>query len=168
VEALLAAVDVDYRHDVVVAACVCFAEYADDRPMKELTLRSSTVPAAYESGQFYRRELPYVLDVLGRLDRLPRVVIVDGHVWLGPDVPGMGARLHGELNQRTVVIGVAKRAYRGATSSVVVRRGRSTHPLYVSAAGIDVGRAAEHVRDMHGPYRIPTLLKRVDRLSRDG
>jgi deoxyribonuclease V len=45
-------------------------------------------------------------------------------------------------------------------------RGKSKIPLFVSAAGLSVRQAAEHVYSMGGPYRIPTLLKRVDLLSK--
>jgi len=47
-----------------------------------------------------------------------------------------------------------------------VLRGDSRRPLYVTAAGLDPAAAALHVRSMHGPFRIPTLLKRVDQLCR--
>ena len=32
----------------------------------------------------------------------------------------------------------------------------------VTAAGMDLAEAAGHIQAMHGPCRIPTLLKRVD------
>jgi deoxyribonuclease V len=38
----------------------------------------------------------------------------------------------------------------------------------VTAVGIDLAEAARRLGEMHGPYRIPTLLKRVDRLCREG
>jgi deoxyribonuclease V len=38
--------------------------------------------------------------------------------------------------------------------------------LFVTAAGIAPPRAADLVRSMHGPHRIPTLLKRTDQLAR--
>jgi deoxyribonuclease V len=47
-----------------------------------------------------------------------------------------------------------------------VQRGHSRRPLYVSAAGIDAETAARYIQDMHGTYRLPTLLRRVDQLCR--
>jgi len=47
-----------------------------------------------------------------------------------------------------------------------VRRGESGSPLFVTAVGIDVALAAQEVRRMHGPYRVPTLLRAVDQLAR--
>jgi hypothetical protein len=94
-------------------------------------------------------------------------VIVDGYVWLGPgNRPGLGAHLYKALYEKIPVIGVAKSIYSGATSARPVLRGRSRRPLYVTAAGMDSLVAAEHVRTMHGPHRIPALLKRADELCR--
>jgi deoxyribonuclease V len=33
---------------------------------------------------------------------------------------------------------------------------------------VDVQDAAAHIQRMHGPSRLPTLLKRADRLCREG
>ena len=41
-------------------------------------------------------------------------------------------------------------------------------PLLVSAVGMPIEEAVAGVKRMHGPHRVPTLLKRVDRLSREG
>lgn len=64
------------------------------------------------------------------------------------------------------VVGVAKTAFKGSSFAVPVLRGSATRPLYVTAAGMDPEMAAGRVRAMHGPHRVPTLLKEVDRLSR--
>ena len=49
---------------------------------------------------------------------------------------------------------------------VPVLRGKSTRPLFVTSAGIDVQKSAELVAQMHGAHRLPTLLKAVDQLVR--
>jgi deoxyribonuclease V len=49
---------------------------------------------------------------------------------------------------------------------VEVRRGDSQKPLYVTAAGVSAEDAASRISEMHGPFRIPTLLKQVDTLAR--
>jgi deoxyribonuclease V len=46
----------------------------------------------------------------------------------------------------------------------VVRGG--ARPLHVTALGLDAADAAARVAAMHGPYRLPTLLKRADQLAR--
>jgi deoxyribonuclease V len=110
--------------------------------------------------------LPCLLAVLRELPSVVAVV-VDGYVWLdGMSVAGLGAHLHQALAGRVAVVGVAKTRFAGAGAAVEVVRGRSTRPLFISAAGMNAQSAAEHVRSMHGPNRIPTLLKRVDSLCR--
>ncbi|SMB94963.1 endonuclease V [Deinococcus hopiensis] len=166
-ERLNACVDVDYRGEEAVAACLLFRHWKDAQPLEARTARVSPV-APYEPGQFYRRELPCLLAVLSPL--LPQLgtVVVDGHVWLSPGqppAPGLGAHLYAALGEQVGVIGVAKTAYRGAPA-VEVQRGVGTRPLYVTATGIAIMDAARHVQQMHGPHRLPTLLKRVDQLCR--
>ena len=66
------------------------------------------------------------------------------------------------------VIGVAKSAFCGATHAIAVRRGISARPLCVTAAGIARADAADLVRHMTGPHRIPDALRRADTLARRG
>lgn len=169
---MYAAIDVDYRADHAAAATVVFADAAADRPTVERVVRVDGI-ADYEPGAFYKRELPCALAVLSALQRDRVVVdevIVDGHVWLGPGTPGLGARLFeallAERGLAIPVIGVAKTPWHDRAAHVEVVRG-GAKPLWVSAAGVDVSTAADLVRRLHGPYRLPTLLSRVDRLARD-
>lgn len=164
---VIVCVDVDYRATEVVAACVGFGDWPDATAAVESVTRTPGAPAPYESGEFYRRELPYVLAALAALAAPPRVIVVDGYVWLGPERPGLGAHLHATLGSTIEVIGVAKRRFEGATTAIPILRGTSQQPLFVTAAGTDVRAAAAAVITMHGPHRLPTMLKRVDRLARD-
>jgi deoxyribonuclease V len=163
---MIAGVDVDYRATGgAVAACVLFRGWQDPAPAEEWTERIAEV-LPYEPGAFYRRELPCLLKVLSRAAALSAVV-VDGYVWLdGQGRPGLGAHLFEALSQKVPVIGVAKTAFAGASLAVPVVRGQSQKPLYVSAAGMEAGRAAECIEKMHGEFRLPALLKRVDGLCR--
>lgn len=163
--AMLACLDVDYRAAESVAACLLFHDWPD--PIEAQALIERLPPAApYQPGQFYLRELPCLLAVLRRAPSPVDVVVIDGYVWLGEQgQPGLGARLHQELG--LPVIGVAKTAFHGSRDSLAVHRGQSQKPLYVSAVAIDRAEAALAIQRMHGPHRIPTLLKRVDRLCRD-
>ena len=156
-------VDVHYADDGARAAGVGFVAWTDAEPALEIVRGSTSPPAPYEPGQFYKRELPHILAVLAEAPRPLDLVIIDGQVWLDAGRPGLGAHLHEAA--RVPVVGVAKSAFREGVA-VPVRRGGSARPLYVSAAGIDPAVAAERVREMHGEHRIPTLLKRVDRLAR--
>jgi deoxyribonuclease V len=128
-----------------------------------LTTRQG-VPAAYEPGSFYKRELPLLLTVLKKVERLPAMIIIDGYVWLDANHrPGLGAILHEALGKRVPVVGVAKTVFGDALSwCIPVVRGVSRRPLFVTAAGINAEEAAKGVHTMHGLHRIPTLLKLVD------
>ena len=77
------------------------------------------------------------------------------------------ARIFNEVLGRAVpVIGVAKTRFAGATVAREVCRGMSNTPLFVTAAGLAVEAAARNIQAMHGQFRLPTLLKRVDQLCR--
>lgn len=163
---MLACLDVDYRPDVTVAACVLFRDWADGTEASHLVDRGP--PAApYEPGQFYRRELPHLLRVLAEVKEPLKAVVVDGYVWLGENQPGLGAHLYEALNRGTPVIGVAKTAFRSTGPAQLVLRGQSLRPLFVTTIGMEPGAAADCIRRMHGASRLPTLLARVDRLSRE-
>jgi len=163
-DALIACLDVDYRDASAVAAGVWFRGWPASEAGTEVVTTLTDI-APYEPGAFYKRELPCLLAVLAR-GPAADVVVVDGYVWLGPERPGLGAHLYTALEKRTVVVGVAKTHFAGATDAIPVYRGSSQSPLYVTAAGVGAADAAGWVARMHGPYRIPALLKRVDRLAR--
>jgi deoxyribonuclease V len=158
---VLAAVDVDYRAEGAVAACVLFATWDAARPSETLIERVAAF-APYQPGELYRRELPCLLAVLARAPAL-EVVCVDGHAWVGVDRPGLGAHLHRAIGRP--VIGVAKRAFVGAPARALCR-GESRRPLWISTAGHDLDDAIARVASMHGAHRLPTLFKLVDRLCR--
>jgi len=160
---LIACLDVDYRSKCAVAAALWFRGWNAAVPQQQAVLGFEEV-ADYEPGQFYKRELPCLLGVL-KLGPRPAVIVVDGYVWLGADVPGLGAHLHHELG--IPVIGVAKTLYAMATDAKEILRGTSRTPLYVSAVGVKPEAAADWIESMHGSHRLPTLLKQVDRLARD-
>jgi len=159
---MIAAVDVHYGDDVAIAACVAFADWEDERPAWERVVRVAGV-APYEPGAFFKRELPALLEVLN--DQSFDTVLIDGYVWLAPRRRGLGAYVHEALGKP--VVGVAKTYFHGAVA-VPVLRGASNRPLHVTAAGLPADEAAEGVRRMHGAHRVPTLLRRVDRLCREG
>lgn len=139
---MLAFVDVQYHEDFAWAACVVAAAWTDATPMESWRVRVSPI-APYEPGAFYKRELPCLLAVLQRARDLETVVI-DGYVTLDrAGTWGLGAHLHEALHRTVPIVGVAK-----------------------TALGVDVETASRRVRDMHGPSRVPTLLRAVDQLAR--
>jgi deoxyribonuclease V len=160
-----AALDVHYHRDLATAACVTFESWSDGEALQ--TFRVS-VPGVrpYRPGRFFERELPPLLAVLERSGKRFSHIIIDGYVHLKDNTMGLGAHLHKALPYPAVVIGVAKNPLAVAERTVAVSRGRSTKPLFISAIGWKLEDAAAAISDMHGPYRIPTLLRLADRIAR--
>jgi deoxyribonuclease V len=161
---VIAAFDVNYLPDGrAIAAAVLFADYRDAEPVADYRCAIAKT-AAYHPGSFYLRELPCILDLAGQIRETPDEMVVDGYVSLGSR-PGLGQHLYQALDAAIPVIGVAKSSFRTAPAQRIFR-GASQRPLYVTCAGIELQTACERIRTMHGDHRIPTLLKRVDRLAR--
>ncbi len=158
-------VDVAYEANTAHVAGLVFQSWQDSDE-NEACVFSMPIPGKYVPGEFYRRELPCILALLDRIQADIDVVVVDGYVWLAGG-PGLGGHLFDALDQNVEILGVAKNPFRNAVDFTEIYRGTSKQPLYISSAGIAIEDAAEAIREMHGKFRIPTLLKRVDRLCRD-
>lgn len=165
---MIAFLDVHYRDKRARAACLLVREWDDAEPAAAFTADIEHVQP-YEPGRFYLRELPCLQAVLADLPFKPDLLVVDGYVWLGAErEPGLGARLH-EAAGAIPVVGVAKSLFKGMAGCDLMRpvhRGRSKHPLYVTAIGIDLEAAAADVASMHGAHRIPEIVRLADALSR--
>lgn len=158
------ACDVQYVGDTGFAAGICFNSLTDEFPGR--VAQAVVCPVAdYMPGEFYRRELPCLLELLRTLEQLPEVVFVDGYVWLAGGRPALGARLYESLNKAAAVIGVAKSSLRMAGESQ--RTSRTGHrPIYVSAVGLELADAVEVVTVMHGDGRLPTMIQLADQEAR--
>jgi len=96
------------------------------------------------------------------------IIIVDGYVTLNDEGKiGLGSYLFEALNRKFPVIGIAKNGFSSPDSKRrEVFRGESKSPLYLTAMGIDVDEVIPKIVEMHGAYRIPSLLKKLDQLTR--
>ncbi len=124
----------------------------------------------YVSGKFYKRELPCILSLLKKTPmETVETIIVDGFVYLDDEYKfGLGAHLYAALNSKIPIIGVAKTNFASIEKNkVALIRGKSERPLFVTAVGIDLTKAAELIKHMKGEYRIPTLLKNLDTLTKE-
>jgi deoxyribonuclease V len=164
---MMVALDVQYTENRAQAAAVLFGAWTDAIPTRVCTLPLENI-APYESGAFYKRELPCLLAILQTILEPIDCLVVDSYVFLDMNGKlGLGARLYDALEQQIPVVGVAKTEFLGAPSLPVLR-GDSKQALFVSSIGMDVQVAAQHVQQMHGTHRLPTLLKAVDQAARAG
>ena len=163
---MIACIDVGYSETEARAACVVIGNWGDSQSTSEHIATIRDVQD-YQPGEFYLRELPCIEAVLAKLDHAPSFIVVDGYVWLDDqDRKGLGAYLFEALEEKVPVIGVAKNPFRRSAHATHLRRGESDRPLYITAAGIELTLATDYITQMHGPFREPTILKRVDQLSR--
>lgn len=118
----------------------------------------------YQSGAFYKRELPCILLLLQKIDLTTiHTIIVDGYVMLGEGKKGLGAHLDEALNHTIPIVGIAKNEFTNQNDDVIaVYRGKSKHPLYVTSTESNLDKLADDIKSMHGTNRMPTLLKYLD------
>jgi deoxyribonuclease V len=71
------------------------------------------------------------------------------------------------LDKKIPIVGIAKRNFINNKKNVIeVLRGESKNPIFVTAIGIGLVESSEMVKKMLGTYRIPDLLKLLDRLTK--
>jgi deoxyribonuclease V len=165
---MIAIIDVGYHPDHTTVAAGIVHTWTDAELSHTYTLHRAPATAAqeYVPGQFWRRELPFVLEIIKEIKENITTIVVDGYVTLPQGKWGLGGHLYQALAERVNVIGVAKTPFHGDTTSVRVVRGQSKKPLFVTAAGLSPEVAGRYIQDMHGEHRLPTAIKLVDRLSR--
>lgn len=166
---LKAAVDVFYREKKAKAVCVLFEHWQSEEVFSTHVAYSNEV-ADYEPGAFYKRELPCLLNVLQQINpAFLDAVLIDGYVYLDDEgKQGLGAHLYAALNEAVPVIGVAKTWFAQNSRRVLkIYRGKSQNPLFITAIGIDVNKAAAAIQSMAGGYRMPLLLRHLDRKTRE-
>ncbi len=159
---MILALDVHYKASYAKCIGIIF-NWKDEKPEKVITAKVTDVEA-YEPGQFYKRELPCLLKIIEQVDmNTIEVIVVDGHVYTNPPSFGLGGHLYEVLDRQVPIIGVAKSGFKHNKNTVVeLFRGDSQKPLHISAIGTDLDQAVEHIRYMHGPFRMPTLLTILD------
>lgn len=160
------AIDVFYQNNRANAVGVLFEDWSQAEPNSIITALIDGVEN-YEPGNFYKRELPCVLNLLEKVD-LSTIdcIVVDGYVYLNKEGrEGLGYHLYEALNKQVPVIGVAKNYFHD-TDATPLYRGDSKKPLYVTSIGIEREDAVDKISSMHGEYRFPTLLKFLDQQTK--
>ncbi|WP_439479127.1 endonuclease V [Chryseobacterium aquaticum] len=166
---MIYAFDTYYYEDFAKTVCIAFEDWLSDVE-KEIFAEKTKITSDYESGAFYKRELPCILSLLAKIKLHENdIIIVDGFVTLNNDGKmGLGGYLFEALDQKIPIIGIAKNDFSAPDDKRrTVLRGESKTPLYLTAMGIDVDEIKIKLEKMHGNYRIPTLLKKLDQLTRE-
>ena len=161
-------IDADYREETRRGhAAGVLAESLTDE--KETAVVCATVEDVgdYIPGQFYRRELKCVDAILRQLPGgSVSLIVIDGYADSGTPQKALGTYVFEQYG--VPVIGVAKNRYKGcAVSDTEITRGTCRKKLYVTAKGMDHEAAKDLIRRMHGPYRLPYLIKLADTCARD-
>ena len=160
---MLLALDVHYKADYAKTVGLLF-DWEDAEP-KSTVITQTTEVEEYIPGQFYKRELPCLLQAIDQVDLANlEAIIVDGHVYIdNKGGHGLGGYLWEALDQKIPIIGVAKRAFHANEKMTIpVLRGGSKNALYVSAVGTDLSTAANQIKKMHGDFRMPAILQILD------
>jgi deoxyribonuclease V len=165
---MILAFDTYYWADKAKTACVAFVNWTDETP-SAVYIETIANVNDYEAGAFYKRELPCIISLLAQIEMANiEAIVVDSFVVLD-DVGklGLGGYLYEYLAQKIPVIGVAKTNFASLhQSKIALLRGGSARPLYITAAGIDLDLAAQHIKNMAGEHRIPMMLKQLDILTK--
>ncbi|MEJ5999284.1 endonuclease V [Paucibacter soli] len=153
------------------AAAVAFDAWDAAEATKTYLSRISHVETAVVRGDLDLRALPCVMQLLREHGLEPELILIDGFaVHLDADeTPGLGQHLYQALGGRVPIVGVSKKkSLPGLPAQFEVMREEEAPPLYVTCAGIDIGAAKARLRAMHGRKRVPTLMKLVARLAKNG
>jgi len=165
---MIYAFDTYYYDDYANTICIAFEDWTSEKET-EIFSEKTNITSDYESGAFYKRELPCIVSLLQKIDlKEGDMIIVDGYVTLDNDGKiGLGGYLYEALDQKYPIIGIAKNEFTTPDSQRRnIYRGESKTPLFLTAKGIDVDEVVPKIEQMHGSYRFPTLLKKLDQLTR--
>ncbi len=103
----------------------------------------------YQSGQFYKREMPCILKLLQQISEPYDIIIIDGYVYLdGKSQEGLGKYLYDNLQDKKPVIGIAKNKFHAITDDYATPQ------------------ALAMVQKLAGNHRLPNVITMVDHLSR--
>lgn len=165
---MIYAFDTYYYPDCAYTVCLAFESWTDEKEARIYTEKTAVV-SAYESGAFYKRELPCILSLLEKIDLKPEdIIVVDGYVTLDDTGKiGLGGYLYEALKRKVPIVGIAKNEFAAPDSKrKAICRGESRTPLFLTTAGTEPESMIENIKNMHGNFRIPALLKRLDQLTR--
>lgn len=165
---MIYAFDTYYYEDYAYTVCIAFEDWASEKET-EIYSAKTAVSSDYESGAFYKRELPCIISVLQQISlKDDDIILIDGFVTLNNEGKiGLGGYLYEALDKKYSVVGIAKNNFSAPDDQRrIILRGESKTPLFLTAKGIDVDEIKSKIEQMYGDFRIPALLKKLDQLTR--
>ena len=166
---MILAFDTYYFENKAKTVCIEFINWYDINNYKVYSEIINDVED-YISGEFYKRELPCILSLLKKIEiKNVEAIIIDGYVYLNDEMKfGLGAYLYESLNKKVPIIGVAKTNFATIVKNkATILRGNSKKPLFITSVGMELNEAVEKIITMGGQYRIPSILKELDRLTKE-
>ena len=164
---MILALDVHYRSEITKVVGVLFNW--NDIESKEILIEYIDKVEDYVSGEFYKRELPCLHKIIEKVD-LSKIeaIIVDGYIYVDNDLKfGLGGILWEKLDKQVPIIGVAKTSFFSNKETVKeLIRGCSKKPLFISTIDYPIEKAIENIKSMKGTFRIPTILKQMDTITK--
>lgn len=164
---MILAFDTYYFENKAKTVCAAFNNDESDIKFYEDIIESKE---DYIPGQFYKKELPCIINLINKIDLIDvNYIIIDGFVFLDDFKKfGLGGFLYEELNKKIPVIGVAKTNFASIEREKrLLFRGKSQKPLYITSIGIDIDEAVKKIETLKGEFRIPTMLKLLDQLTKE-
>ncbi|MDZ7877389.1 MAG: hypothetical protein U5L45_06955 [Saprospiraceae bacterium] len=157
---MIVVINVHYRENEAKIVCLEIDNWTDNVSSKTHIVYKYDV-AEYESGAFYKRELPCITNIMEFVDlEMVECIVVDSYVYLDDnDKKGLGYYVYDHFEGKIPVIGVAKTSFHNNTKNVrPILRGSSLSPLYVSSIGIELDLAAKYVLSIAGKFRQIVLM----------
>lgn len=189
----IAAVDVSYdQKNKTAKAGVCVFDI-EKKEVIDTSFAKTRISFPYIPGLLAFREIPAVLEALGKMDVEADIIICDGHGILHPrgfglashlgvflGVPSMGIaknKLYGvETEEKiffldleiTFIRHPKKGEVLGAAVRKVLKSGRVLKPVYVSPGHlIDLESALNLYKIISGSHRLPKIMRIADKISKD-
>ena len=164
---MILAIDVYYKQECAKAVGVLF-NWDDEQP-REIIIRDSCDVVDYVPGEFYKRELPSLLKIIENIDlNKLEAILIDGYVYIDNNRTfGLGGILWEKIDKSVPIIGVAKTSFFKNKETVAeIFRGESKKPLYISALDYPLDIAVKNIENMKGNFRMPTILKELDKITK--
>ena len=154
-------------------------DWTSDKIVETYELDKIDIDCAYIPGQFYKREMPCLIELWNSIPESKKAqintFIVDGFYDIWDGRPGLGHHFRDwliENGYNVEVVGIAKSPCRETNKFTLPvyrteesKTSKCRSALWVNGSNME-NDYQNKVLNMAGKYRIPTIIKKVDKLSR--